>query len=95
MSYEISNQLLKSLFRIRLFTKFKSYVFQLAQIAKLVKRTLIVNDIITTLINYDKRALYQNFKEAYSIKDNKIQEKKPELETKRVCSHCKKNHSED
>ena len=80
---------------MRLFTKFKPYVFQLAQAAKLVKRILIVNDMITTLINYNKRALYQNFKEAHSIKDNRIQEKKLKLETKRVCLHYKKNHSKD
>ncbi len=58
MSYEISNWFLESLFRMRLFIKFKSYVFQLAQAARLAKRILIVNDIITALINHDKRALY-------------------------------------
>ena len=80
---------------MRLSTEFESYVFQLAQTAKSVNRILIVDDMITTLINHDKRALYQDFKKTHSIRDNRIQRKKLELKIKRVCSHCKKNHSKD
>ena len=57
---------------MRLSTEFESYVFQLAQTAKSVNRILIVDDMITALIDHDKRALYQDFKETHSIRDNRV-----------------------
>ena len=83
MGYDIPDWLLSSMFRMGLHTELKPYIFHLAQGACTAKKTLTVDEMVTTdFADHDKRHQHREDNETKTLRARSF------YKSKNSCTHC-------